>query len=147
MMTLSTAASVALYCVLIFVLVFAIITVVLLFAIALGLRGLNSKLNEAMTKVDPVLTQTTQTLDTVQRVTSEIGEKANDILARGETMTDDVARKVENTASVMQRAVTTPLINISSVVAGVSETLSSLGRNFGKVRDTMNKGNTSNGHK
>ncbi|HEY3329511.1 MAG TPA: hypothetical protein VGK19_05780 [Capsulimonadaceae bacterium] len=131
-MTLDTAATVSLYIVLVFVVIFALLTVGLLAVIAFGLRSLEAKVDSALEQVKPVLSKTTETLDVVQRVTSNIGDRADAILERGETTTESVARKVEATASVVQKAVSTPLINISSLIAGLTEGLSSLGRHFGK---------------
>jgi uncharacterized protein YoxC len=146
-MTISGAATVSLYIVLVFVVIFALLTVALLAIIAFSLRALQAKVDEALTRVEPVLDKTVQTLDSVQRVTSNIGERADAILGRGEELTDGIARKVETTASVVQKAVSTPLINASSLIAGVTEGLLSLTRQFGKSRNhtTEDKGNASNG--
>jgi len=147
MMTLNSAATVSLYIVLVFVVIFAVLTVVLLFLIAFSLRALQSKVDTALAKVEPVLEKTTETLDTVQRVTSNIGERADAILERSENLTDNVARKVETTASVVQKAVATPLINISSVVAGLAEGLSSLNKQWSKSKasNSDEQGSRSNG--
>jgi uncharacterized protein YoxC len=147
-MTLSTAATVALYAVLVFVVIFALVTVVLLGMIALTLRVTHSKLEEALDKMEPLLAKTSETLDTVQRVTNNVGARADTILEKGEALTDDVARKVEKTASFVQKAVETPLIKVSSVIAGVTEGLSSLSRHFGasRVNSSDEKRTRSNGH-
>ncbi len=138
-MTLDTAATVSLYIVLVFVVIFALLTVALLGMIAFSLRSLQTKVDTALDQVAPVLSKTTETLDTVQRVTSNIGERADAILERSESATEDVARKVEATASVVQKSISTPLINFASLVAGITEGLSSLNRQFGKSHDKNSK--------
>jgi hypothetical protein len=47
-------------------------------------------------------------------------EKADIILTKGEALTDDLAIKVEQTSSVVQKTVTSPLINLSSLLSGLS---------------------------
>ena len=113
-MELSTAATVALYVVLFFVLLFAVITVAFLGAIAFGLRELNKVANRALNKVDPILAKVNDTLTTAQRVTMNVGEKADTVLSRGEQITDDLAVKISATATVVESSVTKPLINLSS---------------------------------
>lgn len=146
-MTLSGAATVSLYIVLVFVLLFALLTAALLGIMAFALRAIQVKLEQALNELHPVIVKTSETLDTVQRVTSNIGERADAILERGEALTDDVSRKVENTASVVQKAVSTPLIKFSSLIAGVTEGLSSLNRHFGNSHSSHSeeKGTQTNG--
>ncbi|MDR3710198.1 MAG: hypothetical protein P4L33_18030 [Capsulimonadaceae bacterium] len=148
-MTLSAAATVSLYIVLVFVVIFALLTVALLAIIAFSLRTIQEKLGEGLVQVKPVLDKTTDTLDTVQRVTNRIGEKADTILERGEELTNNVSRRVEETAAVVEKTVSTPLIKFSSVVAGVAEGISSLNRHFGDPHSNASteKGTNSNGRK
>ncbi len=100
--------------------IFALTTVGLLGALAFALSKLQQQITKLTDKVDPVIAKASSTLDSVQRVTVMVGDKADQILTRGEALTEDVSQKVENTASVVQNAVTTPLINLSSLIAGVS---------------------------
>ena len=60
-------------------------------------------------------------IETVQRVTTNVGEKADQILTKGEALTDDVTDRVEKTAGVVQKSVTGPLISLSSLITGVSK--------------------------
>ena len=148
-MELNTAATISLYIVLVFVVIFAIMTVALLGIIAFTLHTTRQKLEEALDKAEPVLAKTTETLDTIQRVTNNIGERADNILGRGEALTDEVSRKIENTASVVQKTVSVPLIRFSSVISGVTEGLASLSRHFGnsQTNESEEKGTRSNGRK
>ena len=72
-------------------------------------------------KLDPVIVKATDTIETVQRVTTNVGVKADQILTKGEALTDNVSGRVEKTADVVQNAVTGPLINLSSLISGVSK--------------------------
>jgi len=100
---------------------FSLVTVGLLGAIALAISKLVSLLEKGLDKVDPVIAKTTNAIDTVQRVTTNIGVKADQVLVKGETLTDDVSGRVEKTAGVVQSAVIGPLINVSSIINGISK--------------------------
>jgi hypothetical protein len=88
---------------------------------------LTNKIDEFTNKAEPAIAKATDTLDQVQRVTSSVGEKADRILSRGEQLTDRVSTNVEKTATVVQQAITTPLINVSSWIAGVTRGVSAFG--------------------
>ena len=103
---------------------FSIITVALFGVMAFALTKLVSLLDTVTNKLDPVIVKATDTIDTVNRVTMNVGEKADSILTKSEALTDNVAGRVEKTAGVVQNAVTTPLINLSSVITGVTKGLS-----------------------
>jgi len=100
---------------------FSIIAVSLLGVMAFALTKLVTLLDTITNKMDPVIVKATDTIETVQRVTANVGEKADQILTRGETLTDTVSSRVETTAGVVQKAVTGPLINLSSLIMGVSK--------------------------
>lgn len=120
-MHLNDAAS---WIIVVFGAVFALTTVGLLSVLAFALKKLTSVLENLTAKAEPVIVKASDTLESVQRVTLSVGEKADTILARGETLTENVAGKVEKTSSAVQNAVTAPLINLSSLIAGVSKGIS-----------------------
>jgi len=103
---------------------FAITTVGLIGVIAFALSKLVKTLDNLVNKIDPVISKATDTIETVQRVTTNVGEKADQILTKGEALTDNVSDKVEKTAGVVQRSVTGPLINLSSLITGISKGVS-----------------------
>jgi len=115
---MSIAATTSLF---IFVGLFALITVVLLGAMAFALNKLVKLLDTVVNKIDPVVNKATDVIETVQRVTTNVGEKADQILTKGEALTDNVSDRVEKTAGVVQKSVTGPLINLSSLITGVSK--------------------------
>jgi len=100
---------------------FSIIAVSLLGVMAFALTKLVKLLDTITNKLDPVIMKATDTIETVQRVTANVGEKADHILSRGELLTNSVSGRVEQTADVVQKAVTGPLINLSSLITGVSK--------------------------
>ncbi len=117
-MHLETWAEIAL---LIFGGLFSLITVALFGAIAFALNKLVSLLTTATDKMDPLIVKATDAVETVQRVTVNIGQKADQVLVKGEALTDDVSGRVEKTAEVVQSAVISPLINVSSLINGVTK--------------------------
>ncbi len=104
-----------------FVVLFALITVGLFAALAIAITKMQQQVTKLTDKLEPVIVKASATLDTVQRVTANVGEKADTILTRGEALTESLSVKVENTADVVQETVTTPLINLSSLLAGLSK--------------------------
>jgi uncharacterized protein YoxC len=100
---------------------FSIIAVSMLGVMAFALTKLVKLLDTITSKLEPVIVKATDTIETVQRVTANVGEKADHILTRGESLTDSVSGRVEQTADVVQKAVTGPLINLSSLIMGVSK--------------------------
>lgn len=140
MMTQSAGETVALYIVLFFVLIFAIMTVALLGAIAFALLKLRKQVDIALVKVDPILVKTTDVLGTVERVTMNVGEKTDTILTRGEELANSLSQKVEGTATVVEKTVTNPLINLASLLAALTRIFSVMGKGF---TDSVN----SNGHR
>ena len=100
---------------------FSLVTVGLLGAIAFALSKLVGILDKVTNKLDPVIVKATDAIETVQRVTSNVGAKADTLLIKGEALTDDVSDRVEKTAGVVQSAVLGPLINLSSLINGVSK--------------------------
>jgi len=117
-MIMSDATQIALF---IFVGIFAVTTVVLMGAMAFALSKLVKLLDTLADKLDPVVAKATDTIETVQRITANVGEKADTILSKGEMLTDKVTVKVEETSEIVQKAVTGPLITVSSVIAGISK--------------------------
>ena len=111
-------------CLFITVAVTQLIVVVLLAIAAISLLKLNQKLERITDMAEPVVNKASDTLDSVQRVTSNVGEKADQILTRGVALTENVSGNVEKTATVVHQTVTTPLIKLSSVIAGVSKGMS-----------------------
>ena len=138
MMEFSTAAQWCLYICTFFMILLAIVTVGLLAGLVFGLKKLNVTLDRALDKAQPVIDKTTGVLDTVQRVTMNIGEKADHIMVKGEEIADNVAQRVETTAGVVEKTVTSPLIGFSSVLAGVSRGFQTFSKNYQNGNSTRN---------
>jgi len=112
-----------------FVALFALLTVGMLAGILIAVLFFNRKFEAFAQKADPAITKLTDTLEQVQRVTMTIGERADSILARGERMTDTVSDNVEKTSYVVRNTVTKPLIELSSLMNGLSKGFSAWGHN------------------
>jgi len=110
------------------VILFGLITVALLGVVAFCLVKMQQQVDRLTTMAEPLAEKASTTLDEVQRVTVTVGDRADTILGRGETLTDHVATRVEQTASVIQSTVTSPLIKLSSLVNGIIAALSTYTR-------------------
>ncbi len=108
----------------IFVMLFAFIAVGAFIAIAFAVKKIEQQVEKLTNMAEPVIAKATNTLDTVQRITENVGEKADAILTKGEALTDSMSEKVEQTTTIVQETVTNPLINLSSLITGVSTGLS-----------------------
>lgn len=118
---------------------FSIITVSLFGVMAFALTKLVKLLDTVTNKMDPVIVKATDAIDTVNRVTMNVGEKADSILSKSEALTENVSEKVEKTSGVVQSAVTGPLINLSSVITGLTKGLS-VYSNSASGNGTKNRG-------
>jgi predicted PurR-regulated permease PerM len=108
--------------------------------LAVGINKLNQKLEKLTNMAEPVASKASDTLDNIQRVTMSVGEKADQIRTRGVEMTYNVSGNVEKTATVVHQTVTTPLIKLSSVIAGMSRGFSVYtGRNNGHTNSSDSK--------
>lgn len=128
-----------------FVVLFALVTVGLFAALALALTKMQQQLAKLTDKLEPVIVKASATLDTVQRITANVGEKADVILTRGEALTESLSHKVENTADVVQETVTMPLINLSSLLAGISRGFSVWGAMQGIGKNGTGTGKAQSG--
>lgn len=118
-----------------FVVLFALTTVGLFAVLAIAVTKMQQQVTKLTNKLEPVIAKVSTTLDTVQRITTNVGEKANVILTRGETLTENLSHKVETTSDVVQETVTKPLINLSSLLAGISRGFSVWGSLQGIGKD------------
>lgn len=100
---------------------FSLVTVAFLGVIAFAASKMVGLLDKVTREMEPVILKTTNAIDTVQRVTTNIGVRADQVLVKGEALTDDVSGRVEKTAGVVQSAVVGPLISISSLITGISK--------------------------
>jgi predicted PurR-regulated permease PerM len=112
------------FCLVFFVFLFSAVAVGAFVALAFAVKKIEQQVEKLTNMAEPVIAKATNTLDTVQRITVNVGEKADAILTKGEALTDTMSEKVEQTTTVVQDAVTTPLINLSSLITGVSTGLS-----------------------
>ena len=124
-MALTSAASLA---VIIFVFIFGFTTVTLLAVVAYCLYKMQQQVDRLTTLAEPLANKASTTLDEVQRVTVSVGDRADTILERSEHLTDHVASKIEQTSTIIQSSVTSPLIKVSSLVNGILAALSSYQR-------------------
>jgi predicted PurR-regulated permease PerM len=120
-MELNTAAQVALYVVLAFSLIFALIAVGLIFGIGFALSKLNQLIEQGLIKVNPIIDKTAEVLDTVHDVTKNVGTHADTILTNSAQISENIAKQVDSASSVVSKTVTSPLVTAASVMAGATK--------------------------
>jgi hypothetical protein len=102
------------------VLVIAVVmTVGLTAAVVIIRKSINRLIeaaNPAIKKAEATLTAVEDIADSVRSRTYEIGQTVEDTV-------DDVSRKVKSTTSVLEDSVRPPLVNMASVLAGLSKGL------------------------
>jgi uncharacterized protein YoxC len=105
--------------------VFAVILVNTLFlaGIAAALWFLNSKLNQALARVQPLLDTSAKTLQNVEQLSNTASDRLNRLLERTGEVVESVSHKVENTTSLAEATISQPLISAASLMAGISQGL------------------------
>lgn len=97
------------------------------FGIYKQLRGLSSKATTLMNQAEGVLGTVKETAVTVseraEKVSGEVAGKAQHIAELSEQVAERVAQRVDTTSSIVQEAVSGPMINLASVRAGVGKGL------------------------
>jgi predicted PurR-regulated permease PerM len=99
--------------------VFSLLTLGALGALAWGVFRLNTELEKLHAKADPLLGKTDEILGLVSEKVTTIGTSAENILLQSEAMTGNLTAKVDQTASAVQKTVHAPLISINALLAGV----------------------------
>jgi hypothetical protein len=99
--------------------VFSLLTLGALAALAWGVFRLNAELEKLHAKADPLLGKTDEILSLVSEKVTTIGASAESILLQGEAMTGNLTAKVDQTASAVQKTVHAPLIGLNALLAGV----------------------------
>jgi len=106
------------------IVVVILINTLFLAGIAIALWLLNSKLNEAMAKVQPLLDSTAKALQNVEQLTVHVSDRVHRVLDRTSEVVEDVSRSVENTTSRAEATLSQPLIGAASLLAGINQGLS-----------------------
>jgi predicted PurR-regulated permease PerM len=99
--------------------VFSLLTLGALGALAWGVFRLNAELEKLNAKADPLLGKTDEILGLVSEKITTIGASAESILVQGEAMTGNLTAKVDQTASAVQKTVHAPLIGLNALLSGV----------------------------
>lgn len=96
---------------------FASIAIVLL---ALRLR---KSVGTLTIKVQPLISQATETAKTAKSIAETAKSHADGILNKAENTVDVVTRKVKTTTNVLQDSLNPPIVTVASVLTGVSRGL------------------------
>lgn len=79
-------------------------------------------------QVQPILSEAKSTVRNVNTLVDKVENKTERILEISEDTARKVSGRVVATTDVMQETITTPLINLTSIIAGINKALSVLRR-------------------
>jgi hypothetical protein len=113
----------------VFVGIIAFCSLVLLLAVAFLAMSMKKLLDSSVT---PVLEDVKSTVDSVNKLVETVDGKVDRILGVGEDTVRKVSGRVVATSEVMQDTITTPLITLSSAVAGIAKAIETWRRDSGK---------------
>lgn len=84
---------------------------------------LNKKLDDAMSRAEPILNRATETLGRVEETTVHLQQKVDEVLDKATSLVDQVSERVDTTTAIAEEAVTEPLIGAASLMAGINRGL------------------------
>lgn len=108
-----------------------VITVAILgTAIALLIVALAAKksINKLTSRAQPLISQATETVKTANSIANTVKARTEGIIGKAEDTVDDVSRRIKTTTNIIQESISPPMINIASLVTGVSRGLEVLGQ-------------------
>lgn len=91
--------------------------------LAVALFLIHRKLEEALTKSEPLLQKAAETLSRVDDTTQQLQVKVDHALAKTTELVDKVSERVDTTTAIAEEAVTEPLIGAVSIMAGIQKSL------------------------
>ncbi len=92
----------------------------LLAVIAFSLLKLQAKLDELVTKAEPLLGKTDALVTLADEKLRVVGERAENLLATGGEIATTMQTRVEQTSGTVQRTVNAPLIEANAVASGLT---------------------------
>ena len=122
----------------VFYVVCAILLVGLIGGLLFALVKLNTLLTVYQQQVENVLTKADRVLTLANEKLLAVGDKTEDILTTGRTMTAQVSDRVDKTAAIVQKTVSAPFIGINSVAAGLKRAVTT----FGELRNEVPAGSS-----
>lgn len=91
--------------------------------LAVALFLIHKKLEEALSKSEPLLQRAAETLSRVDETTEQLQVKVDHALAKTTELVDKVSERVDTTTAIAEEAVTEPLIGAASIMAGIQKGL------------------------
>jgi hypothetical protein len=101
----------------------SIIALVMTFGLVAAVITMKKLVNKLIAVADPAMKRAEATINTVGGIAETVRFRTDEITHTVEETVEDVSRKVRSTTTVIEDAVTPPLINVASVLAGVSRGL------------------------
>lgn len=105
----------------------SIIGMVGLIGAAIVIHRLNQRLESLERQIEPSLRRSEELLALANERLAVLGGTAEEILVRGEAMTESLQTRTEATTGLVQRAVYLPFVHANALLAGVSSGIRALG--------------------
>lgn len=103
--------------------VVVLLNTVFIGGICVALFLINKRVDEALTKAQPILDRATETLGRVEETTVQLQQKVDQVLDKATELVDQVSERVDTTTAIAEEAVTEPLIGAASLMAGINRGL------------------------
>ncbi|MDO8684620.1 MAG: hypothetical protein Q7N50_14230 [Armatimonadota bacterium] len=100
-----------------------VIAVALTFGITAAVLMIRGYVNRLLNAVDPAMKRAEAALEKVNGIAETVRTRTEEIAHTVEDTVEDVSGKVKSTTSMLEDAVRPPLVNVASVLAGVSKGL------------------------
>ena len=117
--------------------VIVLINTLFIAGIAFALFVLDKKVGQLTELAHPLVERANATLQKVETMTAQLGERVNVILDQTGHVVENVTQKVETTTSIAEETIAQPLIGAASVMAGITR-----GWDAYKAQVAMEKGDT-----
>src|SRR5687767_6680705 len=103
--------------------VVVLINTVFIAGLAVTLFMINKRVDEALSKAEPLLQKATETLAKVEETTVQLQQRVDRVLDKTTELVDHVSERVDTTTAIAEEAITEPLIGAASLMAGLNRGL------------------------
>lgn len=104
-------------------LVITFFTVLISVVTVVVLLRLRSSISTLTNRVQPLISQATETVKAANGVADSVKLHADHIMGKAEDAVEDVSRKVKATTNIVHESISPPMVTVASLVTGVSRGL------------------------
>lgn len=104
----------------------SLLSIVALIGFTMVIYRLNRRLESLERQIEPSLRRSEELLATANERLTAVGAVAENILVRGESISESLQERTESTTGLVQRAVYLPFVHANALLAGISSAVSTL---------------------